>query len=65
MIDAARLLLSQRATALRGAGLRGPGEAPELIDDNQIHRRWVVNPSGGLISAGHPLGATGLCSARS
>ncbi|WP_042427182.1 lipid-transfer protein [Streptacidiphilus anmyonensis] len=22
--------------------------------------RWVVNPSGGLISKGHPLGATGL-----
>ena len=22
--------------------------------------RWVVNPSGGLISTGHPLGATGL-----
>ena len=21
---------------------------------------WVVNPSGGLISKGHPLGATGL-----
>jgi acetyl-CoA acyltransferase len=21
--------------------------------------RWVVNPSGGLISKGHPLGATG------
>lgn len=22
--------------------------------------RWVVNPSGGLISKGHPLGATGI-----
>jgi acetyl-CoA acyltransferase len=22
--------------------------------------QWVVNPSGGLISKGHPLGATGL-----
>src|SRR5262249_22641074 len=22
--------------------------------------KWVVNPSGGLISKGHPLGATGL-----
>ena len=25
--------------------------------------RWVVNPSGGLISKGHPLGATGLAQA--
>ncbi|MBT2444631.1 lipid-transfer protein [Streptomyces sp. ISL-36] len=25
--------------------------------------RWVVNPSGGLISKGHPLGATGLAHA--
>ncbi len=22
--------------------------------------KWVINPSGGLISKGHPLGATGL-----
>ena len=22
--------------------------------------KWVVNPSGGLLSKGHPLGATGL-----
>lgn len=30
-------------------GLCGPGEAPELIDDNQTTYggRWVVNPSGG------------------
>ncbi|MFD3514068.1 lipid-transfer protein [Streptomyces sp. NPDC058657] len=25
--------------------------------------RWVVNPSGGLISKGHPLGATGIAQA--
>ena len=25
--------------------------------------QWVVNPSGGLISKGHPLGATGLAQA--
>ena len=43
-------------------GLCGPGEAPKLIDDNDTTYggRWVVNPSGGLISKGHPLGATGL-----
>jgi acetyl-CoA acyltransferase len=43
-------------------GLCGDGEAPKLIDDNDTTYggRWVVNPSGGLISKGHPLGATGL-----
>ena len=43
-------------------GLCGEGEAPRLIDDNDTTYggRWVVNPSGGLISKGHPLGATGL-----
>lgn len=43
-------------------GLCGEGEAPKLIDagDTTYGGRWVVNPSGGLISKGHPLGATGL-----
>ncbi len=43
-------------------GLCGEGEAGELIDGNQTTYggRWVINPSGGLISKGHPLGATGL-----
>ncbi|MFI6775695.1 lipid-transfer protein [Nocardia sp. NPDC050412] len=43
-------------------GLCGEGEAGKLIDDNQTTYggKWVVNPSGGLISKGHPLGATGL-----
>jgi acetyl-CoA acyltransferase len=43
-------------------GLCGAGEAPKLIDNNDTTYggRWVVNPSGGLISKGHPLGATGL-----
>jgi acetyl-CoA acyltransferase len=38
------------------------GEAPRLIDDGDTTYggRWVVNPSGGLISKAHPLGATGL-----
>jgi acetyl-CoA acyltransferase len=45
-----------------GLGLCGEGEAPKLIDagDTTYGGRWVVNPSGGLISKGHPLGATGL-----
>lgn len=43
-------------------GLCAEGEAPRLIDDGATTYggRWVVNPSGGLISKGHPLGATGL-----
>jgi acetyl-CoA acetyltransferase len=43
-------------------GLCGEGEAGQLVDDGQTTYggKWVVNPSGGLISKGHPLGATGL-----
>jgi acetyl-CoA acyltransferase len=43
-------------------GLAEEGEGPRLIDDRDTTYggRWVVNPSGGLISKGHPLGATGL-----
>jgi acetyl-CoA acyltransferase len=43
-------------------GLCADGEGGELIDrgDTTYGGRWVVNPSGGLISKGHPLGATGL-----
>ncbi|RJQ81982.1 lipid-transfer protein [Pseudonocardiaceae bacterium YIM PH 21723] len=43
-------------------GLAAEGEAHKLVDsgDTTYGGRWVVNPSGGLISKGHPLGATGL-----
>jgi acetyl-CoA acyltransferase len=43
-------------------GLAEEGEAPRLVDDGATTYggKWVVNPSGGLISKGHPLGATGL-----
>ncbi|XP_014231365.1 non-specific lipid-transfer protein isoform X1 [Trichogramma pretiosum] len=43
-------------------GLCAPGKAGELIDsgNNTYGGKFVVNPSGGLISKGHPLGATGL-----
>lgn len=43
-------------------GLCADGEAAKLVDndDTTYGGRWVVNPSGGLISKGHPLGATGL-----
>ncbi|MCA9599937.1 MAG: lipid-transfer protein [Myxococcales bacterium] len=43
-------------------GLAEPGKGGELIDSGAVTYggKWVVNPSGGLISKGHPLGATGL-----
>ena len=43
-------------------GLCGPGEGPKLIDDKitTLDGRQPVNPSGGLCSRGHPVGATGL-----
>ena len=43
-------------------GLCGPGEGPMLIDDHvtTLDGRQPVNPSGGLCSRGHPVGATGL-----
>jgi acetyl-CoA acetyltransferase len=43
-------------------GLCAQGEAGKLIDEEATTYggSWVVNPSGGLLSKGHPLGATGL-----
>ena len=38
------------------------GGAGDFIDrgDNTYGGKHVINPSGGLISKGHPLGATGM-----
>ncbi|MBS0448392.1 MAG: lipid-transfer protein [Proteobacteria bacterium] len=43
-------------------GLAEEGGGERLVEDgdNTYGGRWVVNPSGGLLSKGHPLGATGL-----
>src|SRR5215831_10224668 len=45
-----------------GLGLCKEGEGGKLIDEGTVTYggKWVVNPSGGLLSKGHPLGATGL-----
>jgi len=45
-----------------GIGLCAEGEAGKLIEDGETTYggNWVVNPSGGLLAKGHPLGATGL-----
>ncbi|MFI6683809.1 lipid-transfer protein [Streptomyces sp. NPDC050485] len=46
-------------------GMCGAGESGKLVESGATTYggRWVVNPSGGLISKGHPLGATGLAQA--
>jgi acetyl-CoA acyltransferase len=43
-------------------GLAEEGEGHKLVEEEATTYggKWVVNPSGGLISKGHPLGATGL-----
>jgi len=43
-------------------GLCKEGEAEKFIEDGQntYGGKFVTNPSGGLLSKGHPLGATGL-----
>jgi acetyl-CoA acyltransferase len=45
-----------------GLGLCKEGEGEKLVEDDATTYggKWVVNPSGGLLSKGHPLGATGL-----
>ncbi|PTQ90955.1 lipid-transfer protein [Agitococcus lubricus] len=45
-----------------GLGLCPEGQAEQFIwdGDNTYGGKYVVNPSGGLLSKGHPLGATGL-----
>ncbi|KAK4122814.1 thiolase-like protein [Parathielavia appendiculata] len=49
---------------LDALGLAEPGRAHELVRAGGITygpgRKVLVNPSGGLISKGHPLGATGI-----
>ncbi|WP_199553054.1 lipid-transfer protein [Streptomyces sp. N35] len=43
-------------------GMCADGESGKLVESGATTYggKWVVNPSGGLISKGHPLGATGL-----
>ncbi|RVU30726.1 lipid-transfer protein [Neptunomonas marina] len=45
-----------------GLGLCEAGEAERFVraGDHTYGGRFVVNPSGGLMSKGHPIGATGL-----
>jgi acetyl-CoA C-acetyltransferase len=48
--------------AIDHLGLTAPGEAWKAIEagDIEIGGRLPINPSGGLIGGGHPVGATGV-----
>ena len=48
--------------AIDHIGLTGPGESWKAIEngDIEIGGRLPINPSGGLIGGGHPVGATGI-----
>ena len=43
-------------------GITSPGKSWQAIEDGTIERdgELPVNPSGGLIGGGHPVGATGV-----
>lgn len=53
---------SNEVTSYEALGLCAEGGAEEMINlgENTYGGKYVVNPSGGLMSKGHPLGATGL-----
>jgi acetyl-CoA C-acetyltransferase len=48
--------------AIDHLGITGPGECWKAIEDGRIRRGGSipVNPGGGLIGGGHPVGATGV-----
>lgn len=48
--------------AIDHIGLTGPGESWKAVEngDLELGGRLPVNPSGGLIGGGHPVGATGV-----
>jgi sterol carrier protein 2 len=54
-----------RRVCLDALGLAERGKAHELVAKGDITfgGKYLVNPSGGLISKGHPIGATGLAQA--
>uniref|UniRef100_A0A0R3RIM5 Sterol carrier protein 2 n=1 Tax=Elaeophora elaphi TaxID=1147741 RepID=A0A0R3RIM5_9BILA len=55
-------LISYEALGLCAIGKLLLGKGGEIVDkgDNTYGGKWVINPSGGLISKGHPIGATGV-----
>merc|ERR1712048_1211974 len=53
---------SNELITYEGLGLAKKGEGHKLVESKATTYggQWVVNPSGGLISKGHPIGATGV-----
>ena len=53
---------SNELISYEALGLTPEGTAEKFIEDgdNTYGGKYVTNPSGGLLSKGHPLGATGL-----
>ena len=56
---------AEARVCLDAMGLAERGKAHELVarGDITFGGKYLVNPSGGLISKGHPIGATGLAQA--
>ena len=52
---------SSEYAAISAFGITSPGEEFKAIEDGIISRRGSkpINPSGGLIGCGHPVGASG------
>ena len=48
--------------AIDHCGLTAPGESWKAVEEGRITRDgdYPINPSGGLIGLGHPVGATGI-----
>ncbi len=48
--------------AIDHAGITAPGESWKAVEEGRITRDgdFPINPSGGLIGLGHPVGATGI-----
>ncbi len=53
---------SSEYVAISAFGLTGPGEEYQAIEEGKIEIKGKkpINPSGGLIGAGHPVGASGV-----
>ena len=53
---------SSEYAAISAFGISGPGEEYQAIEDGKIDFKGgkPINPSGGLIGAGHPVGASGV-----
>ena len=46
--------------ALDSMGFTAPGKGIELVKETYFSEDFKINPRGGLIGSGHPLGATGI-----